>query len=189
MLATLVAMLLTPLEYSVFFGVAVSLLLYVWSSAQGLQVRQLVQATEGGFREEALPSTLPAGRPLVVSVAGNLYFAAVPLLEEQLPQPGQDCQRPVVVLRLRGNLYLGSTGICFLRDYARKLEEAGGRLLLAGLSQDVHNQLERSGELARLKPVFPAEAVVFAATRRALAWAEAWLQQERPGFRDWQTGT
>ena len=135
LLVTLGATLVLPLEYSVYIGVAISLLFYAWSSARNLQVRRLVQTADGAFREEALPQHLSGRQPLVVSVAGNLYFAAVPLLEELLPQPAEDSERPVVVLRLRDNLYLGSTGIRFLKDYARKLEAAGGRLLLAGVSQ------------------------------------------------------
>ena len=178
LLVTLGATLVLPLEYSVYIGVAISLLFYAWSSARNLQVRRLVQTADGAFREEALPQHLSGRKPLVVSVAGNLYFAAVPLLEELLPQPAEDSERPVVVLRLRDNLYLGSTGIRFLKDYARKLEAAGGRLLLAGVSQDVHRQLQRTGETTWLEPIFLAEEVIFASTRRALAWAEDWLQQQ-----------
>ena len=178
LLVTLGATLVLPLEYSIYIGVAISLLFYAWSSARNLQVRRLVQTEDGAFREVALPQHLSGRKPLVVSVAGNLYFAAVPLLEERLPQPAEDSERPVVVLRLRDNLYLGSTGIRCLKDYARKLEAAGGRLLLAGVSQDVHRQLQRTGEATWLEPIFLAEEVIFASTRRALAWAEDWLQRQ-----------
>lgn len=181
LLATLCATLVFPLEYSVYIGIAISLMFYAWSSARSLQVRRLVTTANGAFREEALPSRLPDHKPLVVSVAGNLYFAAVPLLEERLPQPDANSQRPVVVLRLRDNIFLGSTGIRFLKEYARKLEAAGGRLLLAGVSHDMHRQLERTGETAQLEPLFLADEVIFASTRRALAWAESWLQQQVPG--------
>ncbi len=181
LVATLGATLLFPLEYSVYIGVAISLLFYAWSSARNLQVRRLVQTEDGAFREEALPQHLPGRKPLVVSIAGNLYFAAVPLLEERLPQPAEDSERPVVVLRLRDNLYLGSTGIRFLQDYALKLEAAGGRLLLAGVSPDVHRQLQRTGATTWLEPIFLAEEVIFASTQRALAWAEDWLQQQAQG--------
>lgn len=184
MLATLAAALLFPLEYSVYLGVFISLLIYAWTSAGSLQVRRLVDAGDGSFREEAVPDELPQNEALVVSVAGNLYFAAVPLLEEKLPRPAQDSSRSVVVLRLRNNHYLGSTGIRFLRDYARSLEAAGGKLLLAGVSPQVHNQLLRTGDATKLEPVFEAEDVVFASTRRALAWAGDWLGQQKEDERD-----
>jgi len=180
LLGTLGATLLLPLEYSIYIGIVISLLFYAWSSAHNLQVRSLVQTRDGAFRETSLPRQLPGRSPLVVTVAGQLYFAAVPLLEERLPQPVAGNARPVVVLRLRDNHYLGSTGIRLLKEYAGKLEAAGGRLLLAGISPDVHSQLQRTDELQGLEPVFLAEEVIFASTQRALAWAEAWRQQQEP---------
>ena len=131
-----------------------------------------------------MPAELPPNETLVITVAGNLYFAAVPLLEERLPRPVPGSSRSVVVLRLRNNHYLGSTGIRFLRDYARSLEAAGGKLLLAGVSPPVHRQLVRTGEVTWLEPVFEAEDTVFASTRRALAWAGDWLGQQEGDERD-----
>ena len=92
---------------------------------------------------------------IVFSVAGNLYFAAVSRLENLLPAPATNGGGSVVILRLRDNRYLGSTGISFLREYARKLEAGGGRLVLAAVSQDVLRQLDRTGEADWLEPIFP----------------------------------
>lgn len=180
MVVTFTSTLLFPLEYSVYVGVFISLLMYVWTSAGNVQIRRLVETEDGQFREEAIPAALPDNEAVVISVAGNLYFAAVARLEDLLPVPASNGGASVVILRLRDNQYLGSTGISFLREYARKLEAGGGRLLLAAVSQDVQRQLERTGEADWLEPIFPAEDVVFASTRRALAWARDWLnQQER----------
>lgn len=178
MVVTFTSTLLFPLEYSVYIGVFISLLMYVWTSAGNLQIRRLVETEDGQFREEGIPKELPGNEAVVISVAGNLYFAAVARLEDLLPVPASNSGASVVILRLRDNQYLGSTGISFLREYARKLEAGGGRLLLAGVSQDVQRQLERTGEADWLEPIFPAEDVVFASTRRALAWARDWLKQQ-----------
>ncbi|MCE2490973.1 MAG: STAS domain-containing protein [Anaerolineae bacterium] len=124
---------------------------------------------------------MPGNDVVVISVAGNLYFAAISRLENSLPLPGKNSQGSVVILRLRDNQYLGSTGIAFLREYARKLEGGGGRLLLAAVSHDVQRQLDRTGEADWFAPVFPAEDVIFASTRRALAWARDWLRQQETG--------
>ncbi len=176
MVVTFMSTLLFPLEYSVYIGVFLSLLLYVWTSASNLQIRRLVETGDGQFREEGVPDELPGNEVIIFSVAGNLYFAAVSRLEDLLPVPATNSGGSVVILRLRDNQYLGSTGISFLREYARKLEAGGGRLLLAAVSQDVLRQLDRTGEADWLEPVFPAEDVVFASTRRALAWARDWLK-------------
>ena len=178
MVVTFLSTLLFPLEYSVYIGVFLSLLMYVWSSASNLQIRRLVETDDGHFREEGVPEELPGNEAVVFSVAGNLYFAAVSRLEDLLPVPASNSGASVVILRLRDNQYLGSTGISFLREYARKLEAGGGRLLLAAVSQDVLQQLDRTGETDWLEPIFPAEEVVFASTRRALAWARDWLEHK-----------
>ncbi len=181
MVVTFMSTLLFPLEYSVYIGVFLSLLMYVWSSASNLQIRRLVETEDGHFREEEVPAELPGNDVVVISVAGNLYFAAISRLENSLPVPGTNSPGSVVILRLRDNQYLGSTGISFLREYARKLEARGGRLLLAAVSQDVQRQLDRTGEAGWLAPIFPAEDVIFASTRRALAWARDWLSQQESG--------
>lgn len=178
MVVTFTSTLLFPLEYSVYIGVFISLLMYVWTSAGNLQIRRLVETGDGQFREEEIPTALPDNEAVVISVAGNLYFAAVARLEDLLPVPAGNGGASVVILRLRDNQYLGSTGISFLREYARKLDAGGGRLLLAAVSQDVQRQLKRTGEADWLEPIFPAEDVVFASTRRALAWARDWLKQQ-----------
>ncbi|MCY4022896.1 MAG: SulP family inorganic anion transporter [Anaerolineaceae bacterium] len=178
MVVTFLSTLFFPLEYSVYIGVFLSLLMYVWTSASNLQIRRLVETEDGQFREESVPDELPGNDVIVFSVAGNLYFAAISRLEDLLPVPATNGGGSVVILRLRDNQYLGSTGISFLREYARKLEAGGGRLVLAAVSQDVRQQLDRTGEADWLEPIFPAEDVVFASTRRALAWGRDWLRQQ-----------
>jgi hypothetical protein len=75
----------------------------------------------------------------------------VPALVAQLPQPPQpargrpDAQPVVVVLRLHGRL---RTIIAFtkaLQEYAGRIEESGGRLIVCGLQQAAITQLRSAG--------------------------------------------
>src|SRR5690606_13707032 len=92
---TFVATLVLPLEYSIYVGVLISLLLYLYTSACAVEVVRLVPLGDGHFREESVPSSLPSGEPVILSVTGNLYFAAVSRLEELLPRPN-GARSPVV---------------------------------------------------------------------------------------------
>ena len=177
MVVTFVSTLLFPLEFSIYIGVFISLLLYVYSSATDITVVQLVPVDNGHFKEEPVPATLPVDEPVIISVAGNLYFAAISRLEELLPLPDSLTIHPVIILRLRNNQYLGSTGIRFLEDYARKLNERGGKLILAGIGENVRDQLERTGSYNSLAPVFYADEIIFSATERALDYAKQWLAE------------
>lgn len=180
LIVTFLSTFLFPLEMSIYFGVLVSLLLYVYSSSKSVKVVQLVPIGAGRFREEPLPKQLTPGEVVIVSVSGHLYFAAASHLEERLPLP-KGGGPSVVILRLRDNFYLGSTGARLLDTYAQRLESCGGKLILAGVGETMRIQLERSGELARLGPdsVFYADPVVFSSTERAYEYAQSWLAAQR----------
>ena len=176
MVITFLATLVLPLEYSVYIGIVLSLVLYVYTSSSNIRVLQLLPTGNAHFREAPVPKKLPDNAPLVLSVAGNLYFAAVQRLEEQIPQ-ANGSHRSVVILRLRDNQYLGSTGIRFLERYADQLKANGGMLLLAGVGSRVEDELRRTGAIAHFgtEHVFCAEDVILQATTNALRYAEDWL--------------
>ena len=177
MIVTLLTALLLPLEYSIYIGVGLSLLLYVYTSAQNVHLIRLVPTGDGHFRTAKTPDTLPKEEVVVLSVHGHLFFAAVRELEKLLPHPGF---RTVVILRLRENMYLGSTGIEMLNRYRSELERHGGRLLITGMEPSVLKQLERTGALEMFgrENVYFADEVVFGATERAYNWAKAWLSEQ-----------
>ncbi len=174
MSVTFISTLVLPLEYSIYIGVILSLAMYIHTSTQNLMVVRLVPLEDGHYREENLPAKLPDDETVIIGVYGNLYFAAVRRLEQLLPSPNGS-HNPVVILRLRNNQYLGSTGLRFLKNYAEKLDTVGGTLLLAGVSPEVKGQLERTHGLEDLGQdhVFFSNHIVFSATERALAYAES----------------
>lgn len=177
MTTTFVSTLVLPLEYSIYLGIFFSLALYIWTSSQNIAVVRLVPIEDNRYQEVGLPSRLPDGEPVIIAVYGHLYFAAVRRLEYLLPPP-HDTQRPVVILRLRHNFYLGSTGIRALRRYAALLRQSGGKLILAGIGETVHEQLRRTGALQDFGTdnIFYADEIVFSATERAVQSAQHWLQ-------------
>lgn len=180
MLATFISTLTLPLEYSIYIGVGLSLVLYVYSSAASLQLVRLVKIGSHQYKEEAVSKELPADKPIVFSIYGNMFFAAVRRLEELLPDP-ETANHTVVILRLRNNPYMGSTGLNFFREYAEKLAKYDSLLILAGVGENVKGQLERANETNDencLLKFFLADGVVFSATERAFAYAEEWLSDE-----------
>lgn len=178
MLATFIATLTLPLEMSIYIGVVLSLVLYIYRSAVELDVVQLTRLDDGRYQEGDIAPTLPANDVMMVSVHGNLYFAAVQRLENILP-PADSAHRTVVILRLRHNHYLGSTGIRFLRRYAQQLNAHNGRLMLVGLHPALLAQIEKTGILNELGAdnVLPATPIVLEATDNARQIALAWLAE------------
>lgn len=168
---TFLATLLLPLEYSIYIGVVLSIVLYVQTSSNTLKVARLVAAPDHRFREMPVGSELPDHDTVIFTIAGDLYFAAARHLEEVLPPPGES-ESTTVILRLRDVQYIGSTAIRFLERYDHQLRERGGRLVLAGVNSPVKEQLERAGVFSYLgeENIFLADDIVFAATEHALEY-------------------
>ena len=75
---------------------------------------------------------------------------------------------------------MGSTGLNFFRDYARKLAKHNSKLVLAGISENVHKQFDRAHATDDYEPfeIFYANGIVFSATEHALDYAEEWLNKD-----------
>jgi SulP family sulfate permease len=82
-----------------------------------------------------------------------------------------------VILRLRGRSTVGATLIDELSSYGEQLAEMNGRLYLTGLSEDVYDQLVRTGKLHEADPVqaYKATSIVGESTHRAYTDAQTWL--------------
>lgn len=176
---TFAATLVMPLQFAVFVGVAVSILLYVAQSSGGLRAVQLVPV-EGGFPiEQPLPPVLPDNEVVIVQVYGELFFAAASTLEENLPDPG-DSKNTVLVLRLRGREDIGSTLLSVLKRIHQTLKEDGGQLILAGVSAPVYEQLRRTGVLDEIGRdyVFLAEPQLGQSVNRAIDAGNRYLEEE-----------
>ena len=184
MVATLASTLIVPLEYSVYIGVALSLLLYIGESSH-IRLTTLERVGEHRYRESAPPRRLPDGEPVLLSLQGNLSFAAMRELLTRLPDASRS-QRPVVIMRLRGDAMLAGTGVAVIMAYHRRLRARDGKLILCGVEPKTYATLERSGALDLLgeKNVFPAEEVVFASAERAYDYAKAWLAEQQRASSD-----
>lgn len=174
---TFVLTLLIPLQYSVLTGVGLAIILHISRQANRIVVKRWIFDSGTVLpREAAPPATLAAGDLVVLVPYGSLFFAAAPVFEKQLPEIPTRCERAVVVIRLRGKEDLGSTFIRTLESYARKLSEAGGTLLLSGLSQRAFEQFVTTGAISALgrEHIFLAREHVGESLSEAIAFAEVW---------------
>lgn len=177
-LTTLVATLLLPVAAAVGLGVALSLMMQLNQEALDLRLVALVPDGAGRFEERDAPATLASGEVTLIDVYGSLYYAGARTLQARLPDPA-GAERPAVVLRLRGRAMLGATAYVVLSDYARRLDEVGGRLYLSGVASEVVEQLHRNAtvEQAGEVRIFPATATVGESSLDAYAAAQEWLSR------------
>lgn len=170
MVCTLIATLTLPLQYAIAVGVAISFLLHILRSSSRIELRELV-LVEGGFPiERPAPGALASQTIVILRVRGSLYFASGQAFGSLLPDVRQ-AQGTSVVLLLNDIDDLGSTVIRLLKRYAASLHQHGGRLVLAGVSQELLGQLERTGLAAQIgrEAIFEQRPEVGVALNEALA--------------------
>ena len=176
MLITFGSTLVMPLQYAVLLGVALSILLVVFQQSNTLRVVEWAVQETGWPVEQPAPQQLAANRVTVLFIYGNLFYAAAANLENGLPAV-EDARRAAVVLVLRGFDDIGSTVIGVLRRYTLALHANDSKLLLAGVSPALQDQLRRTGmlDLIGKQNIFPYTETIGESGNAALQAANEWL--------------
>jgi len=184
---TFLSALFIPLQWTIFLGAGLSLLVYVWAASQKTDVHELTKREDGRYEEHEVPENYPAGKASIITLGGIDFFAEVPLLEESLPD-ALTAQNAVVILRLRGTEHIGSTAIRWLERYNTDLREGGNLLMLAGVAPLLKEELAKAKVLEQIgeENIFEAQPGFGSAEDEALAAAQKWLdshpaQQESAG--------
>jgi len=185
MVLTFASTLVMPLQFAILVGVAISILLYVFRSSNEVRVVQFVPVEGGLPVEQPAPAELPSHQVTMLYPYGSLFFAATATFEQELPEAGQ-AQQAVVILILRGHQEEGSTFIMVLSRYTKTLQANGGKLMLAGVSPTLRDQLRRTGAMDFIgeENVFMVEDQLGASMSAAYLSAKAWLEQDNPDLAD-----
>jgi SulP family sulfate permease len=178
MVLTFGSTLIMPLQYAVLLGVVISILLFVFQQSNTIKVVEWVVQANGWPVEQPAPKQLESGKATFLFVYGNLFYAAASTLENNLPDV-EGTSRAVVILLLRGNEDVGSTVNEVFRRYAEALQSRSGKLILAGVSPALRNQLQRTGLINIIGPenLFPATDTIGEAGNAALKAATDWLAE------------
>ncbi len=178
MALTFVSALFIPLQFTIFLGAGLSLILYVVASANKVRLQEAVHLDDGGWELRDAPSALKPNQVTVFVVQGLDFFAEVPILEDKMP-PVRGVVNAVIILIIRDMSSITSTGIRWVERYAQELRANGGALMLADVDPVVEEELKASGALDVIgaENVFPETARVLAAEKMAWDAAQKWLQE------------
>jgi SulP family sulfate permease len=180
MSTTLVLTLLIPLQYAVLVGVGISLVLFVAQQSNRLTIRHIDLQSDGRLREGPPPEVVPPRTVVVLQPYGNIFFATVPMFEEQLPDVTAASVHSVVIIRIRGAEDIGSTLIEVLRRYATSLGAVGSRLMLVTDSPRILRQLRVTGAEAAIGPenIYRGTEWLGETVRRAYREAWEWVDSD-----------
>jgi len=181
MLATFFLTLVLPLQAAILLGVLISAGLFVFRSADRLEITELERQPDGRYLQQPAPAQLEGEAVTILQSVGSLFFAGAVDLGEELPAVGET-QRPVAILTLRNRDEVGSTFIGVIERYAEAVQQNGGKLMLSGVSPTVYDQLERTGALEVIggENVYKETPIVGESTEYARREAEAWLAAPPP---------
>jgi SulP family sulfate permease len=176
MLITFGSTLIMPLQYAVLLGVAISILLVVFQQSNTIRVVEWVVEESGWPVERPAPKKLKSGTVTILYTYGNLFYAAADTFEKSLPAV-ENASKAVVILLLRGYEEVGSTVSEVFRRYLLALKANQGKLILAGVSKALRNQLQRTGmvDLIGKENIFPETKTIGESGNAALRAATDWL--------------
>jgi SulP family sulfate permease len=180
MLVTFALTLTLPVQYAVLAGVVLSIMVYLVSSAQDVRLMEIIPNPDGTFREQPAPAELVSNAVTILHAYGNLFYAAAYKLEDLLPS-AKGAERPVVILRLRRSDRIASTLINVLEHYEEQLKTCGGKLMLAGVSPRVKEQLdltETTQDVLGEENIFLATEIISESMVAALKAGQEWLEQD-----------
>ena len=165
-------------------GIVLSILDFVYTSSQDIQVVELVSTEDGDFETKSPPAKLADNRVTVLYSWGTLFFAGARTMEALLPR-AQETHRAVVILRLHGRTQIRSTFILVLERYAQKLQENGGKLILSGVSETVKEQLDKTETTDTIPEtdIFMATTRLGASTKAAIEAANRWLAESNKNIK------
>ena len=179
-LVTFLSALFIPLQWTIFLGAGLSMILYIYVSATHVKVRQLVRTQDGKYEERDVPQVYPSNQATVLVFEGNQFFAEVPFIEELLPSR-QGVKNAVVILRARHQETVPSTALKWLKRYTKELHQSGNLLILAGVEPHAMQELDKAGLLDQIgkENVFASGSVLQDSLNEVLDVAEAWLKKEK----------
>ncbi len=173
MVITFISTLVLPLEYAIYMGVVSTILIFLGQSSH-VQMNYILEDENGQFVEKSL-DRIESQNPsiAILNVEGDLYFAAIESLQEQMERI-LETDVKVLILRFRRTHLLASTGIVALNQMIRTANEKNVEILFCGVHDEIQETLESGGVIQRIgqSRTFIASDTIFDSTQRALEKAK-----------------
>jgi SulP family sulfate permease len=180
MLITFALTLIMPLQYAVFSGVALSILMSVTRQSNKVRIKRWIREKNELPIEVDAPEEIPPHEVLILIPYGNLFFAAAQAFEDALPNVTDNTFHSVAILNLRQREDLGSTFLEVLGRYAGKMYDHQSRLILAEVDDHMMHRLERTGydEIFGRENLYRGSERVFESILEANYEAKKWVTEQ-----------
>jgi SulP family sulfate permease len=166
---TFFATLFMPLDVAIYFGVGLSLALFL-HKASAPHLVEYSFTDEGSLKEIDSPQKRAHAQISIIHVEGELFFGAADLFQNQIRRICAEESIKVIILRMKNARHLDATTVMAMDQLLDFLQQNGRHLIISGISPDVSRVLKRSGLFDKIgaENIFPAEANLNVSTRNAL---------------------
>ena len=177
---TFASALFIPLQWTIFLGAGLSLILYIVASSKSAKLYHLVKNEDGYWEERDMPKAFVSGEVTAVTFEGFEFYAEVPVLADMMP-PVHDLTGAVIILRLRGSEMIHSTGLKWLETLVKELQAGNNLAMLAGVDPHLIDVFKKTGfdKLVGEENIFVAKPGIGASLDIALAAAQKKIATKR----------
>ena len=177
MAVTFFATILLPeLDYAIYTGIALSIVLYL-KDTNKVPVKILIptQGNDSQIIEQEVKSVKGKADILIIQLEGNLFFGSAEDLENKLDSLVNKSK--VFILRMKYVTSIDLTALHALKIFITTVREAGGNLIVSGVSSDLRVMFDKSNLVSDINAenIFMSENEVFASSTNALDRARATL--------------
>ena len=179
MVVTFLSTLILPLQYAIYLGILTTILIYL-GEKRHVNLSYLVVDENGHYHELPMEKIkVQQSKVAVINIEGDLYFAAVEDLKDQI-ESILETDLQVLILRFRRTHLLASTGIMALDQLLQSARKKGVKVMFCGVQDEVFEPLKDAGltEILGESAIFLADSQVFSSTQRALEQANAIIEEQ-----------
>jgi SulP family sulfate permease len=180
-LATLISGLSISLDSAIYFGVGISILLFLKKVAKP-ELKEYSFNQKGDLLEaNNINRNIP--EVSIVHVEGELFFGAADLFQEQMRRIYEDPQLKIVILKMRNAHNMDASSVMALEELVRHMNKLGRYLILSEVKEALLNVLNRSGvaEYIEHRNIFLDDTTnPTLSTAKALKRAKEHLGEEEP---------
>ena len=142
-IVTLFAGLYFSLDSAIYYGVGVSILLFLKKVAKP-KLKEYAFNQKGDLLEsEKTQRSIP--EVSIVHVEGELFFGAADLFREQMRRIYEEPQLKIVILKMRNAYHMDASSVMALEELVRHMNKMGRYLILSEVRKDLLRVLNNSG--------------------------------------------
>lgn len=172
---TFLAALLLPLQYAIYVGIFLNLMLYL-RRASHLHMAEMVRTSAGPFIERPIEDRAGNRAVMFLQVEGDLFFGVADELQDRLAALASSPVR-VFVIRLKRTHSIDATVLSVVERFVDQVQRRGGHVILCGIKPELLEDIRAFGLAAKIgeNNVFETGFGIFTSAKRALARARQLL--------------